>query len=134
VTWLTHLINCSPQVSIHPAVPAAPKPSPVSKQTSSLNYVSDSSQNDRAGQSPYKGNVGSTGNGGSTTDDEACMDYLDWLRWPGGPVCPSCGRVAEGEHGPSVALRRVPEACLAHSGNDLPGHAHAVRTPTIRTT
>jgi len=27
-------------------------------------------------------------------DDEACMDYLDWLRWPGGPVCPSCGRVA----------------------------------------
>ncbi len=22
------------------------------------------------------------------------MDYLDWLRWPGGPVCPSCGRVA----------------------------------------
>ncbi|MDQ6754577.1 MAG: transposase, partial [Actinomycetota bacterium] len=19
-------------------------------------------------------------------DDESCMDYLDWLRWPGGPV------------------------------------------------
>ena len=27
-------------------------------------------------------------------DDEACMDYLDWLRWPGGPVCPGCGRAA----------------------------------------
>ena len=25
-------------------------------------------------------------------DDEAGMDYLDWLRWPGGPVCPACGR------------------------------------------
>jgi len=25
----------------------------------------------------------------------------------------------EGEHGPSMALRRVPEACLAHCGNDL---------------
>jgi len=27
-------------------------------------------------------------------DDEACMDYLDWLRWPSGPVCPGCGRAA----------------------------------------
>ncbi|MGH3500986.1 MAG: transposase, partial [Nocardioidaceae bacterium] len=27
-------------------------------------------------------------------DDEACMDYLDWLRWPSGPVCPKCGRAA----------------------------------------
>ena len=27
-------------------------------------------------------------------DDEACMDYLDWLRWPSGPVCPKCGRPA----------------------------------------
>lgn len=24
-------------------------------------------------------------------DDEACMDYLDWLRWPDGLVCPVCG-------------------------------------------
>lgn len=22
------------------------------------------------------------------------MDYLDWLRWPAGPVCPGCGRTA----------------------------------------
>lgn len=27
-------------------------------------------------------------------DDEACMDYLDWLRWPAGAVCPTCGHVA----------------------------------------
>jgi transposase-like protein len=27
-------------------------------------------------------------------DDEACMDYLDWLRWPAGAVCPVCGHVA----------------------------------------
>jgi len=27
-------------------------------------------------------------------DDEACMDYLDWLRWPSGPVCPGCGHSA----------------------------------------
>ena len=23
-------------------------------------------------------------------DDAACLDYLDWLRWPGGFVCPHC--------------------------------------------
>jgi transposase-like protein len=24
-------------------------------------------------------------------DDEECLDYLDWLRWPGGWCCPACG-------------------------------------------
>ncbi len=24
-------------------------------------------------------------------DDAACLDYLDWLRWPDGVVCPHCG-------------------------------------------
>jgi transposase-like protein len=24
-------------------------------------------------------------------DDDACRDYLDWLRWPDGFVCPKCG-------------------------------------------
>ena len=24
-------------------------------------------------------------------DDAACLDYLDWLRWPNGFVCPHCG-------------------------------------------
>jgi Transposase zinc-ribbon domain len=23
--------------------------------------------------------------------DEDCLDYLDWLRWPGGFICPRCG-------------------------------------------
>lgn len=33
-------------------------------------------------------------------DDEACMDYLDWLRWPGGPTCPACGwTTAQGPSG-----------------------------------
>lgn len=33
-------------------------------------------------------------------DDEACMDYLDWLRWPAGLVCPACGHTAT----PSAAV------------------------------
>jgi transposase-like protein len=24
-------------------------------------------------------------------DDDACLDYLDWLRWKGNSVCPHCG-------------------------------------------
>ena len=23
--------------------------------------------------------------------DEDCLDYLEWLRWPGGFTCPCCG-------------------------------------------
>jgi hypothetical protein len=23
--------------------------------------------------------------------DEDCLDYLEWLRWPGGFTCPRCG-------------------------------------------
>jgi hypothetical protein len=23
--------------------------------------------------------------------DEDCLDYLEWLRWPGGFICPRCG-------------------------------------------
>ena len=23
--------------------------------------------------------------------DEDCLDYLEWLRWPGGFACPHCG-------------------------------------------
>ena len=26
--------------------------------------------------------------------DTTCLDYLDWLRWPDGFVCPGCGSVA----------------------------------------
>ena len=33
--------------------------------------------------------------------DEDCLDYLEWLRWPGGFACPHCGhgggwRLADG--------------------------------------
>ena len=28
-------------------------------------------------------------------DDDACLDYLDWLRWGGQRVCPHCGVVLE---------------------------------------
>ncbi|WP_190264161.1 MULTISPECIES: IS1595 family transposase [Glutamicibacter] len=28
--------------------------------------------------------------------DEACLDYLDWLRWPEGFMCPHCGAVKVG--------------------------------------
>ena len=35
--------------------------------------------------------------------DEDCLDYLEWLRWPGGFTCPSCGhaggwRLGDGRH------------------------------------
>jgi transposase-like protein len=35
--------------------------------------------------------------------DADCLDYLDWLRWPGGFVCPRCGHaggwaVADGRY------------------------------------
>jgi predicted RNA-binding Zn-ribbon protein involved in translation (DUF1610 family) len=39
--------------------------------------------------------------------DEACADYLDWLRWPYGFVCPRCGRVKAWE----VAGRRRCAGC-----------------------
>lgn len=37
-------------------------------------------------------------------DEEACMDYLDWLRWPDGLVCPDCGWTTA--HGPSGRVWR----------------------------
>ena len=27
-------------------------------------------------------------------DDDACLDYLQWLRWPDGFACPGCGETA----------------------------------------
>jgi len=35
--------------------------------------------------------------------DADCLDYLEWLRWPGGFTCPSCGhaagwRLGDGRH------------------------------------
>lgn len=45
-------------------------------------------------------------------DDGACRDYLDWLRWPAGFRCPSCGctacwELARGERRCTGCRRRV---------------------------
>jgi transposase-like protein len=45
-------------------------------------------------------------------DDEACLDYLEWLRWPEGFVCPRCGttkswRMGDGRFGCERCRRRV---------------------------
>ena len=44
-------------------------------------------------------------------DDGACLDYLGWLRWPEGFVCPRCGgggsRLEDGRHGCEPGHRRV---------------------------
>jgi len=45
-------------------------------------------------------------------DDAACLDYLDWLRWPAGFRCPSCGcttcwELSRGERRCTDCRRRV---------------------------
>jgi transposase-like protein len=45
-------------------------------------------------------------------DDRACLDYLDWLRWPSGFVCPHCGatrswRLPDGRRSCGGCARRV---------------------------
>lgn len=45
-------------------------------------------------------------------DDAACLDYLEWLRWPGGFVCPKCNapghwQMADGRFWCERCRRRV---------------------------
>lgn len=45
-------------------------------------------------------------------DDEGCLDYLDWLRWPDGFVCPRCGilgrwRLSDGRYWCEGCRRRI---------------------------
>jgi len=45
-------------------------------------------------------------------NDAACLDYLDWLRWPAGFRCPSCGcttcwELSRGERRCTECRRRV---------------------------
>lgn len=45
-------------------------------------------------------------------DDAACLDYLDWLRWPGGFACPHCAswvawRLPDGRYSCGGCKRRV---------------------------
>ena len=58
--------------------------------------------------------------------DSACLDYLDWLRWPEGFVCPRCGerqgwRMADGRWWCAGCRRRV----SATAGTIF----HSTRTP-----
>ena len=59
-------------------------------------------------------------------DDEACLDYLDWLRWPRGARCPVCGcergwRLASG--------RRQCAACGRQASATAGTIFHRTRTP-----
>ena len=44
--------------------------------------------------------------------DADCLDYLDWMRWPGGFTCPSCGsaggwRLGDGRYECGACKRRT---------------------------
>ena len=59
-------------------------------------------------------------------DDAACLDYLDWLRWPDGLVCPHCAsgvawRLRDGRYSCGGCKRRV----SVTAGTIL----HGTRTP-----
>lgn len=59
-------------------------------------------------------------------DDEACLDYLDWLRWPQGFRCPRC------EHGPGWRLgdgRYWCEPCRRRVSITAGTVFHRTRTP-----
>lgn len=61
-------------------------------------------------------------------DDAACLDYLEWLRWPNGFVCPRCGtpghwRMADGRFWCEPGQRRV----SATAGTLF----HRTRTPLV---
>jgi len=36
--------------------------------------------------------------------DADCLDYLEWLRWPAGFVCPGCGHAGGSAMAASCAL------------------------------
>jgi len=59
-------------------------------------------------------------------DDEACRDYLDWLRWRGGWRCPACG----GERGWLLASgRRECADCGRQTSVTAGTIFHHARTP-----
>jgi transposase-like protein len=59
-------------------------------------------------------------------DDDACLDYLDWLRWPNGWRCPVCG----GERGWALASgRRECAACGRQASVTAGTIFHRTRTP-----
>jgi transposase-like protein len=59
-------------------------------------------------------------------DDEACLDYVDWLRWPAGWCCPVCGS----ERGWRLASGRRECAVCGHQSSVTAGTIfHRTRTP-----
>jgi hypothetical protein len=51
--------------------------------------------------------------------DADCLDFLDWLRWPSGFVCPTCGQGG----GCAVADGRYKSAACGKRTSVTAGHA-----------
>lgn len=59
-------------------------------------------------------------------DDHACIDYLEWLRWPDGfPLPALCGLSGLAVEQRSVGVHGVWASDVGDGGDDLPPHAHA---------
>lgn len=57
------------------------------------------------------------------TDDD-CLDYLEWLRWADGFVCPACGQLDGWRWATVGSLRVVPLSDVGDGGDDLRQDAH----------
>src|SRR5665811_1626113 len=62
-------------------------------------------------------------------EDWKCLDYLDWLRWPEGFVCPHCASVAAG--GLAVEVRRLRPQGVRDGGHDLRQDPYAARVRAL---
>jgi len=59
------------------------------------------------------------------SSDGDCLDYLDWLRWPDGFVCPACGGCSDRG---SLAAHRCAD-CTRRTSATAGTLFHATRTP-----
>ncbi|AOU97705.1 hypothetical protein BI364_06795 [Acidihalobacter yilgarnensis] len=54
------------------------------------------------------------------SDDAACLDYLDWIRWKDGFECPSChGSKGWRMKNKQVVVQCVPQSSLIYRRHDL---------------
>lgn len=60
-------------------------------------------------------------------DDEACLEYLEWLRWPEEFICPSCGGVGSAWH--ASRGRLVCSHCRSQTSVLAGTLFHRTRTP-----
>jgi len=59
-------------------------------------------------------------------DDPPCLDYLEWLRWPEGFVCPALRHAAGlADGGWALVVRRLRAARVGYRGHHLPRHPDA---------